>query len=222
MMDQLPQLDMNNMTEATLSSLHNDQLVKLVMALKEENDKFKLNSEETLSKKYDERLERLEREINKDRQYARRETIELVGIPDDVDDADVEAECINILKSAKVKVGNKFPSPLDIHAAHRKGRKGTVILKFVNRKFAIAALSNRASLKGSNEYGNVFINQSLCPEFQFLNYAVRKAKRNNEIDFYKVKNGVTLVRKEENGQFIEISHVNDLGRNGITIPERSY
>ena len=99
-----------------------------------------------------------------------------MGISADIEDTAIEDECLNIFKAAKVKVGNRFPTTLDIHAAHRKGRKGTVIVKFVNRKFAIASLTNRQNLKDSDVYGGVFINTSLCPEFGFLNFAVRRAK----------------------------------------------
>ena len=218
----MEEFNISNMNEESLSSLQSDQLVKIILALNKENENFKKTAEDIVAKRYDERLERLEREINKDKQYIRRETIEFSGISQDVGDDAIEYECLKILKAAKVKVGNRFPSTLDIHAAHRKGRKGIVILKFVNRKFAFSALSNRASLKNSNDYGNIFINQSLCPEFAFLNFAVRKAKRLNQIHFYKMKNGVTFIQKEADGRWAEISHVNDLEKNGIPVPDRSY
>ena len=49
------------------------------MLLKEENEILKKSSEEAISNKYDERLEKLEREINRDRPYARQEAIEISG-----------------------------------------------------------------------------------------------------------------------------------------------
>ena len=83
-------------------------------------------------------------------------------------------------------------------------------------------MENAANLKHTEDYQNVYINASLCPEFRFLNYAVRRAKRNGEIYYYKVRNGVTLIQLRENGQFVEITHINDLETNGITVPERLF
>ena len=98
-------------------------------------------------------------------------------------------------------MGNRYPNTLDVHAAHRIGRKGNVIFKFVNRKWASTVMKNAANLKDTENYKNLYINASLCPEFKFLNYAVRRAKRNGEIHYYKVKNGTTSIQKRENGQF---------------------
>ena len=167
-------------------------------------------------------MEKLEREINKDKQYIRRDSIDIVGINLAVADDDIEDECLKILKTAKVKIGNKFPTAMDIQAAHRKRNKNCVIVKFVNRKFAFGSISKRDNLRETDDYGNIYINSSLCPEFAFLNFAVRKAKRNKEIFFYKLKNGITFIQMEQNSNFIEISHVNDLVKNGITVPTRSY
>ena len=86
-------------------------------------------------------------------------------------------------------------------------------------------MPTRANLKDANIYGEnsaVYINQSLCPEFAYLSYAVRKAKKNNEIIFYKLRNGVNFIQNVPNGKFIEISHVNDLERYGISVPPRRY
>ena len=118
-----------------------------MLALKEENEIFKQSAAEIAEKKYDERLVKLEREVNNDKQHLRRDTIEFAGISADIPDDKIEDECLGILKAAKVKVGNKFPAAKDVHAAYRKGRKGIVISKFVNRKFAVQALLNRYKLR---------------------------------------------------------------------------
>ena len=60
------------------------------------------------------------------------------------------------------------------------------------------------------------------PEYKYLNFAVRQAKRNNEIHYYKVKNGMNYIQKRENGPQIEISHVNDLELNELSVPVRLY
>ena len=167
----------NNMTSESLSNMDPNQVIQLVLDLKKENDMLKKSCEEVLSKQYDERLEKIEREINLNSQYLRKDTIEISGIPSNISEDNVETEVIKILKLAKAKVGNKFPGIFEIRAAHRKNRKGDVIIKFVNRKFATSALVNSNNLKDLTVYkledddegevpSKIYINQSLCREFQ--------------------------------------------------------
>ena len=147
------------------------------------------------------------------------------GIASDTDDSMIEDEVIKVLKAANVKVGSKNPGKMDIQAAHWKKNKKSVIVKFVNRKHAAAALTNRSHLKDKNLYGEnskVFINQSLCPEFAFINFVVRKAKNAGLIYFYKMKHGVTLVQKDTISEFVACSHINDLIFLGLDIPARKY
>ena len=86
----MDQFNIQEMTQESLSALESQQLVTIVMALKEENDTLKKNTDIIISNKYDERLERLQKEINKDRQYLRRDSIEIVGISKDVVDDDIQ------------------------------------------------------------------------------------------------------------------------------------
>ena len=106
-----------------------------------------------------------------------------------------------------------------------------MICKFVNRKFAYAALVNGRNLRdakiydedGDSTVGNkIYINSSLCPEFGYLHYAVRNAKKKSEIHSYKVKHGVMFIKKSENSELCEISHVKDLERYNLTVPVRRY
>ena len=227
----IPGFDIKNMTSESLSTLQPNQMIQLVLALQGENEMLKKSCEEEISKKYDTRLEQIERDINLNSQYIRRDTIEVSGIPLNIDDDDIETEVLRILKLAKAKVGNKLPGPFDVQASHRKNAKGVVIVKFVNRKFATAALVNSRNLKDvtvfkpehdDDDNKQIYINQSLCREFHYLHYAVRLAKKNGEIYFYRVRNGIMYVQKADKGRFFEISHVNDLESNGITVPVRRY
>lgn len=226
--------DINNMTQESLAELNSEQIVKLVLSLKDENDKLRSSAEEVIALKYEERLEKIEREINLSNQYSRRDSIEISGVPMSVPDADVEKEVIKILKTAKAKMGGKFPVAHDIQASHRIGRKGKIICKFVNRKFAKSAVINSKNLKdvlykpneddeGDEAEGHkIYINESLCPEFGYLHYAVRNAKKKKELHAYKIRNGVMNIQKEENGRYVEISHVNDLGKYNLTVPKRAF
>ena len=226
-------IDINNMTQENLANLPSHEMIQLVLQLKEENDKLREATTQEMALRYDERLEQIERDINLTKQYMRRDSIEVSGVPLTVNDADVENEVIKILKTAKAKVGNRFPGPFDVQAAHRKGKKGVIIVKFTNRKFARSALVNSRNLKdhlykpagdnagGENDAGaRIYINESLCPEFGYLHFAVRKAKQNNEIHRFKVRNGVMNIQKVEDGPFEEVSHVNDLTKFNLTVPPR--
>lgn len=213
----------NNMTQESLQNLESHQVISLVLSLKKENDNLKQHANFTVNTEYEKRLEAIEREINLSNQYSRRDTIEIFGIPSDTEDVDVEDECIKVLKAANVKVGTKYSGKMDIQAAHWKKNKKSVIVKFVNRKFAASALTNRKSLKDKFIYGentNIYINHSLCSEFAFINFIVRKAKKDGQIHFYKMKNGVTQVQKIANGRFVSASHINDLVNLGLEIPTR--
>ena len=96
-------------------------------------------------------------------------------------------------------------------------------MKVVNRKFAKRALECGKNLKGNKRYGEntrIYLNENLCPEFQFLNFAVRQAYKNSEIYKYKVRNGLTYVKMDEYGSWIDICHIQDLENNKIRVPER--
>ena len=96
------------------------------------------------------------------------------------------------------------------------GKKGKVILKTLNRKYAVESLYCSKNLKGNSPYDNpVFINNSFCKEFGRLNYLIRKAKKDNIINRWKIKHGVTFVKLVEDGELLEISLFNDFINYGI-------
>ena len=217
--------DINAITEEYLSHIAPSEVIKLALALKDENKKLLETATEEVTKKYEERFIRIERELNLQKQYERRSCIEISGIPNSVADNDIEDAVIKVLKTAKAKVHTKFPSHMDIQAAHRKGKKGVVICKFVNRKFAYSALYSSANLKDADVFETgapVYVNPSLCPEFGFLHFAVRKAKKDKRIHSYKVRHGVMMIKLTENDEEVEISHESDLSKYGLPIPERKF
>ena len=135
----------------------------------------------------------------------------------------LEDEVIDIVKDAKVLVNRQPLKKSDICAVHRLKDKKTTIVRVVNRKFAHQAIVNGKNLKGTKRYGGVpiYINNSFCPEFKFLNFVIRKASKNGTINRYKIRNGVTWVQKDAEGDFTQIGHVIDLQNLEIPIPERT-
>ena len=125
------------MSQQDLANLGNKtktQLLELVKKLAAENTELKEMNQfmESTCK----RLINLERQQNKSLQYMRRDTIEVSGIPTNIDQNSLENEVINIFNAADVSVHGNRLTHMDIHACHRIGKKKEItICKFVNRKF---------------------------------------------------------------------------------------
>lgn len=205
----------DNTDPAELNNLSKEQLIDMVVQLNYENSTLKV--EKAFIERTNKRLEDLERQQNLSLQYNRRDSVVISGIPANISDDALEDEAIKVFESAKVLVNGVKLDKSQIQGCHRIGKKGTVILKTLNRKFAIESLYCGKNLKNNSPYSNsVYINNSFCKEFGNLNYLVRMAKKANIINRWKVKHGVTFVRMEENGAFLEISHINDLAKYGIS------
>ena len=130
---------------------------------------------------------------------------------------------IDFFKEAKVHVNRQPKKQTDIQAVHRLGNKKTTIVKVVNRKFAKEALFCGKNLKGSKRYGinsPIYINDTFCPKYNFLNFAIRKAYKSKHVLKCKVRNGVNYVQKDDALKFVEVGHVFDLENLKIPIPPR--
>ena len=86
------------------------------------------------------RMIAIEKRIAEQEQYSRRETVELVGLPENANDGKLEEAVIKTFKEAGVKVTKR-----SFHAIHRLRNKKVVITKFVNRRDALALLRNKKS-----------------------------------------------------------------------------
>ena len=202
-----------------LNGLSKEQLMDMVVNLKGEVQTLK----DDFMKLTNLRLYHLERNQNMQMQYGRRESFEIVGIPQNITNDKLEDEVLDIAKEAKVFVNRQPLKKTDICAVHRLKDGKTTIVRVVNRKFSTEALRCGKNLKDTKKYGEgnrIYINNSFCPEFKFLNFVIRKATTDKLIHRYKIRNGVTYIQLEENGDFFQIGHVLDLQNKGIPIPER--
>ena len=203
----------------TLNGLSKEQLMDMVVSLQDEV----LSLKDEFMKVTNLRLYHLERNYNMQAQYGRRESFEIVSIPQTVTNDELEDEVLDIAKEAKVFVNRQPLKKTDICAVHRLKDGKTTIVRVVNRKFSTEALRCGRNLKDTRRYGEgnrIYINNSFCPEFKFLNFVIRKATANKSIHRYKIRNGITYIQMEENGDFSQIGHVLDLQNKGISIPER--
>ena len=129
-------------------------------------------SELVITKNVNSTLE--ERIINLEgEQYSRRNNIELSGITNSICDKDLENTVNNFCKKSEIDVDAR-----DIEACHRlplsrnrRGQHKSVIVKFVNRKYAEAMLKDKKRISGKN-FGHlnttnkVFVFVSLCPYYK--------------------------------------------------------
>ena len=190
-----------------LGDLKKPQLVEIILELQKEKNPLK--SQACDIDGITDRITEVERSHYLYLQYGRRSTVEITGIPAEVEQKDLENHVIAIWNEAKIQVHGKSLDHLDIEACHRIGKNNVVITRFVNRKFAREGLFNGKNLKGTKLYGNkpIYINDSFSKPFQYIGFVIRK----------KVRNGVFLLKKEANDNFVEISHKNDFLKYNVDI-----
>ena len=134
-----------------------EQLIEMVLGL---NSKI-TQLYEDFRKVTNLRFYHLERKVNMNSQYSRRDSLEITGIPKNINDDQLEDVVIEIFKEAKATLNREQIRKSDIQAVHRIGKKGKVIVKVVNRKFVQSALINGRNLKESTRYGDqtkIFLN----------------------------------------------------------------
>ena len=110
---------------------------------------------------------RLEQKCWENKQYSRRECIEISGIPQSIEQIDLEKTVLNVFDKIDAPVG-----PQNIEAYHRlksddNGRSNKVIVKFSKRKDVVRVMNKKKSLKNANLDGtglptstSLFINPS--------------------------------------------------------------
>ena len=208
---------MEDFDAKTLGAFKKEQLIEMVLTIQKEKNELKLQQKVTNS--LDDRVTELERSHYLYKQYGRRESVEITGIPTDVDDNNLENEVIRIYNEAKVEVDSSPVTKKDISACHRIGKRGNTIVRFVNRKFASEGLYKGRNLKGTQLYNGapVYINNSFCPEFKKYGYIIRNLKRQSLLEGYKIKNGVYQIKLGPLDKFEEISHINDFAKFGLDI-----
>ena len=136
----------------------------------------KLQSQLNVSQRINEtlmhQLHTVERHSISNSQYARRETLELHGVPASFDDGPgLEANIISLINDiapeAKVKTD-------DLQAVHRLKKKNNVILKFSNRKKKHAVIVQKGKLKDDSVKkkhqirGAIYLNESMCQQVKHL------------------------------------------------------
>ena len=158
-----------------------------------------------------------EENINSLEQYGRRNNIEITGIPQSVENEELEETVVEVLNKIDLNVSNN-----DIEACHHLGKQKNkprkTIIRFVNRKFAKKALLNRKGLKHANtsslglDSHKVFINKNFTHANSKIAFHSRSLKRNSLINKCYMKDGVVHIvcPDLQNGKVIKVFHLNTL------------
>ena len=206
--------DYNKMSKKDLISLllEKDKTVQNLQSRIEKIEKQLQQSEVT---KVVDRITNIERSAFQQQQYSRRETIELVGLPDNLEGAELEKKVGEVFEHAGVQVQQR-----DFHAIHRLTKKSVVIAKCVNRRDAIAILRAKKSLREIGDgdrkklgvQNKIYVNESLCPEYRRLFGICNALHKQKKIASFFTINGSIKVTTKEGGEKSLIGHIADLNK----------
>ena len=132
-------------------------------------------------------------------QYGRRNNLVISGIPESVQDSDLESTVTSILSDIDVNVESR--KVVDCHRIGKSnnGSKKTII-RFINRKCCKKALLKRKQLERINikkhQFVNgtkIFINENLTVKNEHLAFNCRQLKKKNYIFSTFTKNGTVYL-----------------------------
>ena len=144
----------------------------------------------------------LESKCNSLEQYGRRNNLQISGIPDSVDQTDLEDKVVEIFDKIGIDLSND-----EIEACHRIGKSKdsskTTIILLVNRKKCKSALFNRKKLRNIDTSSinlpnaQIYINENLSPANQALTFYGRKLKRAGLIFNCYTFDGVVQIKRTQ-------------------------
>ena len=188
----------------------------VIQHLLDENKRLneKIKNVEIDNKILSEKVLEVEKSIAKTDQYDRRNNVEFHGIPNDIDDVNLEEKVIDICKAIGVKINST-----KIEACHRFGRGDPkkVIARFVNRKDCDEIRSNKKNLKkvdmskiGLGNETKIYNQDNLSPYFSELAWKCRKLKKVKKINDWWYRNEMIFMKRTENENAKKICHNHDI------------
>ena len=147
-------------------------------------------------------------------QYARRESVIISGIPDNIEQRHLEENVLVILRS----IGLSSLSSYHISACHRLAKKkndrypAQTIVRFTNRKIVHLCLENRNRLLELKNHlkMNLRIYESLCNSNKKVYNECFDLKKYGLITDYFIRNGFVKIIKNGDNRTIKIKHPDDL------------
>ena len=190
---------------------------ELLEEIRKFNDNFsKLQSELAVTKQVNteltKRIVTLERQCWANAQYSRKECLEVVEIPRQVDDNMLETKVLSIFEKVGCTIDPGF-----IDDCHRLGKNSDrVIIKFSRRKDCKQVLQAKKDLKDLNTDDldlprgtKIFVNQSLCPYYRMLWSKSKRLRSMGMINSFFISGGTVKVKIAENSRPLAITHLND-------------
>lgn len=154
-------------------------------------------------------------------QYQRRNNIELSGIPDTIEDSELEKVCIRLINNIISIPGEPFNGDnaitnSDIEACHRlrtKNAKGTknTIIRFKNRKHCDSLFENKHKISKivmedlGETVNNIYVNENICGYYKELSAKCRRLKKRRKIGDTCTSYGTVKIKSKE-GTFQIITH----------------
>lgn len=156
--------------------------------------------------------DQLRQELNRLEQYTRLNNIELHGIKV-TQNEDLHEKLCQVADQLKLS----RPTTDQVEAIHRlpsrPGKVPSVIVKFVNRKQRNEWLSNKRRLReNTNSEEQIFVDENMTKHNRHIFFLARAKLKEGNIKYAWHKDGVTYVRKTENGPAIRILHESDLDK----------
>ena len=199
--------------DESISAVRNE----IINTLHTENKKLKdeITILESKNNKLEDRITTLEDKLESNLQYQRNQSVIISGIPIEVPHDNLESIVLNIFNN----VCFHSISHRDIIACHRLSSKtDSIVVKFLNKKDAIALLQSKLALKQLDKTSiapnciNIYVNEHLTPYMGELAFKCRCLKRENKIYQTKVENGIVKILTNKDGSFrwYHITSVNDL------------
>ena len=138
--------------------------------------------------------------------------MEMVGIPNSIDNSVLEETVRGVFKKIGVKIGER-----DVQACHRLKEKDRTIVKFVKRKDFLQILRVKKELKSLDptdlnfpDNTKIFINESLCPYYRGIWNKCEKLRTIQKTHQLYTISGLIRAKLEETGPSKTITHMIDL------------
>ena len=167
-------------------------------------------------------MHEMERDIVELQQYVRRNNIEIVGIPESVQQEDLEEKVIELASELSITLTKN-----DIEACHRLAKKPRdndknssqprrTIVRFVNRKHSESFLKRKKNLKNLNlsrinlNRHRIFINNNLCNYNRMIWGCAKRLFDKNLISRFWTYNGIITIKVSDDDVPNKIGHISDL------------
>ena len=221
------------LSESALKKLHKDEIISLALdyqnkfdstpaGIRNELSDLKKDFEQLISDlsitklvntKLKEKVVSLEQQTWSNSQFSRQECLELSGIPETIENKDLEGTVLGIFEKLNLTVD---PSSVE-HCHWIKPSKGAkkVIVKLSRRKDYNKIRLLKKGLKGINLSSLginsvVYINDSLCTCYKMLWGKCRKLLLNKYFHSFWVTNGTVKLKTVENEPVYAVTHRDDL------------